>query len=160
MFLQAIIACTFSITAWTHAQVQQQSSPRSIVFICEHGAAKSVIAAAYFNKLAAERHLNFHAIARGVTPQPGPSTSTIAGLKKDGLPVTDEKPRALSRQDVQHAVRVVAFCPVPTSLMRRNRVSSFDVPEPKDGYDASRDAIIAHVKKLINELAAETNRDR
>jgi hypothetical protein len=27
----------------------------SIVFVCEHGAAKSVIATAYFNKLAAER---------------------------------------------------------------------------------------------------------
>jgi len=40
-----------------------------------------VIAAAYFNKLAAERHLNFRAIARGVTPQLDTSASTLAELK-------------------------------------------------------------------------------
>ena len=33
-----------------------QANP-SIVFVCEHGAAKSVIAAAYFNKIAAEHGL-------------------------------------------------------------------------------------------------------
>ena len=27
----------------------------AVIFVCEHGAAKSLIAAAYFNKLAAER---------------------------------------------------------------------------------------------------------
>ena len=41
-----------------------------IVFVCEHGAAKSVIAVAYFNKLASEAKLEFHAIARGTNPDP------------------------------------------------------------------------------------------
>ncbi len=39
-----------------------------IVFVCEHGAAKSVIAATYFNKLANEKGLNLKAIARGTHP--------------------------------------------------------------------------------------------
>ena len=30
-----------------------------IIFVCEHGAAKSIIAAAYFNKYARERNLRF-----------------------------------------------------------------------------------------------------
>jgi hypothetical protein len=37
-----------------------------ILLLSEHGAAKSVIAAAYFNKLASEKSINFHAIARGI----------------------------------------------------------------------------------------------
>ena len=37
--------------------------------MCEHGAALSVVAAAYFNKMAREEHLNMHAIARGTEPQ-------------------------------------------------------------------------------------------
>ena len=32
-----------------------------VVFVCEHGAAKSLIAAAYFNKLAGERGLSARA---------------------------------------------------------------------------------------------------
>ena len=39
-----------------------------IIFVCEHGAGKSVIAAAYFNKLAAERGLPDRAIYRGANP--------------------------------------------------------------------------------------------
>jgi hypothetical protein len=35
-------------------ETMKQSNP-TIVFVCEHGAAKSVIAAAYFNKLAQEK---------------------------------------------------------------------------------------------------------
>jgi len=46
-----------------------QPSPKdkAVVFVCEHGAAKSVVATAYFNKLAAERGLPFRATFRGTT---------------------------------------------------------------------------------------------
>ena len=40
------------LSAWQAPQPAPEA-----VFVCEHGAAKSVIATAYFNKLAAERHL-------------------------------------------------------------------------------------------------------
>src|SRR5215813_9354941 len=44
---------------------QPSSGDRAVVFVCEHGAAKSVIATAYFNKLAAERGLAYRATFRG-----------------------------------------------------------------------------------------------
>jgi protein-tyrosine-phosphatase len=50
------------------AQAVPSQSP-TIVFVCEHGAVKSVIATAYFNKLAADRHLPFRVTFRGVNPQ-------------------------------------------------------------------------------------------
>ncbi len=41
------------------------AAPPSVVFVCEHGAAKSVIATAYFNKIAAQRQLPYRAQFRG-----------------------------------------------------------------------------------------------
>jgi arsenate reductase (thioredoxin) len=125
---------------------------RTVVFVCEHGAARSVIAAAYFNELAAEAHLDFHAVARGVTPQPKLSAPTVTGLRADGVPFPSDRPRALTEADVRNAVRIVAFCPLP-SFAKRARVDTYDVPAPADGYAASRDAILVHVKALIGDLA-------
>jgi arsenate reductase len=129
--------------------------PPIVVFICEHGAAKSVIAAAYFNRLAAERHLNFHALARGTTAQPDLSVSAVTGLQRGNVSFPREKPPNATRQEVQRAVRVVAFCRVPDSLSGAKRLDTFDVPAPDEGYEASRDAIISRVKALIEELASK-----
>jgi len=139
---------------WSQGKVAPAPSP-TVLFICEHGAAKSVIAAAYFNKLAAERHLNFRALARGTTAQPDLSVSAVSGLQKDEVPFPREKPRKATRQEVQRAVRVVAFCPVPDSLSGPKRLDTSDVPAPDAGYEASRDAIISRVKALIEELASK-----
>lgn len=147
----ALVAMTGAVgVAQTNAL--KLSPQRTVVFVCEHGAAKSVIAAAYFNKLADERHLKFHAIARGIAPQSDLSEAVVAGLQKDGTAFSREKPRGLTNQDASNAVRIVAFCPIPGSFPRTVRIDSFGVPAPKDGYDRSRDAILAHVKKLIGEL--------
>ena len=70
---------------------------RSIVFVCEHGAAKSVIATAYFNKLAAERGLPFRATFRGTTPQDDLSVRAVEGLQADGVAVPSGKPSAITR---------------------------------------------------------------
>jgi hypothetical protein len=40
----------------------------TILFVCEHGSAKSIIAAAHFNDMAARNGLSYRAIARGVHP--------------------------------------------------------------------------------------------
>src|SRR5262249_61970728 len=63
-----------------------RTEPKTVVFVCEHGAAKSVVAAAYFNRLAAERGLSVRAVARGADPQPNPSARTTAGLQAHRLP--------------------------------------------------------------------------
>jgi arsenate reductase len=141
-----------TVLALTAGLLAQTAPQPTIVFVCEHGAAKSVIAAAYFNKLAEERHLPFHAVARGTTPQAELSQSAVAGLRKDGVSFPADKPQALTADDVQKAARVVAFCPVPASLAKGKRVSTYDVPAPSDGYDASRDAILQQVRLLIDQL--------
>lgn len=83
---------------------------RNIIFICERGAAKSVIAAAYFNKLANEKGLNLQAIARGTNPDDELSPKTVAGLMEDGLYPTESVPQKLLPVDVEFAQRVITFC--------------------------------------------------
>jgi protein-tyrosine-phosphatase len=61
------------------------------VFVCEHGAAKSVIATAHFNKMAAERGLRARATYRGVNPQAELSADALKGLRDDGLPAPNER---------------------------------------------------------------------
>ena len=68
----------------SHTGASASSSP-AVVFVCEHGAAKSLIATAYFNKLAAERGLAARATFRGVAPQDELSVRAVAGLKADGM---------------------------------------------------------------------------
>src|SRR5262245_20474816 len=57
----------------------------TILFVCEHGAAKSVIAAAYFDKLAKERGLNYRAVFRGTNPDLTLAAAAENGLKEDGI---------------------------------------------------------------------------
>lgn len=152
------LVATALIAARGQTSKSAPSSPQTIVFVCEHGAAKSVIAAAYFNKLAAERHLNFHAIARGTDPQAELSESTIAGLQRDGIAFPNQKPLPLTDRDVRKASHVVAFCVVPSRFRKKVGAKSYDVPAPKVGYDKSRDAILVHVRQLLDELEASSKR--
>src|SRR4030095_12660518 len=88
-----------------------QPSPqnKAVVFVCEHGAAKSVVATAYFNKLAAERGVAFRATFRGTTPQDNLSVRAVEGLKADGVAVPTGKPSAISDTDVADATHIFAI---------------------------------------------------
>src|SRR5881296_2455265 len=86
----------------------------TVVFVCEHGAAKSVIATAYFNKLAAERGLSYRATFRGTSPQAELSQRTVEALRRDGVIVPAGKPTAIVDADVDSATHIFAIgCSLP-----------------------------------------------
>jgi protein-tyrosine-phosphatase len=125
----------------------------TVVFVCEHGAAKSVIATTYFNKIAAERGLHARALYRGVNPQAELSVSALKGLRDDGLTVPDQKPSPITQADVEAATVMFAIgCTLPSNATASGKAASWDdVPEDK-GYAATRDAIKRHVERLVEEL--------
>jgi arsenate reductase (thioredoxin) len=45
-----------------------QTHDSQVLFVCEHGNVKSLMAASYFNQLARERRLPFQAVSRGSPP--------------------------------------------------------------------------------------------
>jgi len=135
--------------------VMMQSTGRApaVVFVCEHGAAKSVVATAYFNKLAAERGLPYRATFRGTTPQDDLSVRAVAGLKADGVAVPDGKPAAISETDVAGATHIFAIgCTLPEKAQRSGKAADWsDVPDDQ-GYGPMRDAIVRHVRELLDRL--------
>src|SRR3954471_13137801 len=114
---------------------QPASTSPSIVFVCEHGAAKRVIATAYFNKLAAERGLPYHATFRGTSPQDELSARAVAGLKEDGIVVPSGKPAAITDGDVADATHIFAIgCTLPDKARRSGKADDWsDGPDDK-GY--------------------------
>src|SRR5262245_61797607 len=129
------------------------AAPPSIIFVCEHGAAKSVIATAYFNKLAADRGLPYRATFRGTSPQDDLSARAIAGLRADGIAIPDGKPSAIAPDDVARATHIFAIgCTLPSAAARSGKATDWnDVPDDQ-GYAPMRDAIVRHVAALLDDL--------
>jgi len=124
-----------------------------IVFVCEHGAAKSLIATAYFNKLAIDRGLPYRATFRGTAPQEALSVRAVEGLKADGVPIPGGTPTALGQGDIAQATHIFAIgCELPNAAKQSGKAGDWnDVPDDQ-GYAAMRDSIVRHVRQLLDEL--------
>ncbi len=125
----------------------------TVLFVCEHGSAKSVVAAAHFNRLAADRGLPFRAISRGTIPDEEMAPPAVKGLLGDGLKLADPKPAKLTQADLDTAVRVITFCDLPPELEVATPVERWEVPPVSTEYTKSRDAMLEHIEELLRELA-------
>ena len=124
----------------------------TILFVCEHGSAKSVVAAAHFNQIAAARGLPFRAISRGTVPDAEMAPAAIEGLLGDGLKPGDPAPAKLEQPDLDAAVRVVTFCALPPGLQARSPIEQWEVPPVSTQYAASREALLIEIERLLLEL--------
>src|SRR5690349_12976218 len=130
------------------------TGPSKILFVCEHGAAKSVIAAAYFNKLAQEQGLNLQAVARGTLPDDELSPTTVQGLMADGLTSTESSPQKLLPAEIESAQRVIAF----GDLFNGEEIQGVhienwnEVPPVSRDYQTARDVIVKHLNHLLAEV--------
>lgn len=123
-----------------------------VLFVCLHGAAKSVIAAAHFRRLAAARGLSMGAVAAGTEPDAELAPGAVKGLAGEGLTAAPARPRPVTLYDQDSASRIVSFgCDITPA--RGQRVDQWDVPAVSDGYAAARDRIVANVERLVGELA-------
>ena len=124
-----------------------------IVFVCEHGAAKSIVAAAYFTKLASEMGLDLQAVARGTSPDEELSPQAIQGLLEDGLTSAESTPQRLTQVDIQSAQRVITFCELPSEYQQQTIMERWDdVPPISKNYGLARDAIVRHIRQTLKSL--------
>jgi hypothetical protein len=131
-------------------------TPAPIVFVCEHGNVKSLIAASLFNKAATERGSPLRAISRGVNPEPGVPDKIAAALRADGVDVSGFEPRALTKADIAGASRVVAIgvdptvlhLPVGTPVQRWD-----DVPPASVDYAGARAVLQRHIDALLDDAS-------
>lgn len=131
---------------------------KKILFLCPHGAAKSVLAAAYFQRLADERGLPYRALSAGTEPDPVMSPSVVDQLRAEGLPVPSQAPRSVTGADLQSAHGIVSLgCDLAGRLPAGTEPLDWsDVPPVSADLPAARRAILAHVEQLVDELAAST----
>lgn len=152
-FLRALAAVSlFALCIVTHAA----ESAKSVVFVCEHGSVKSVMAASYFNRMAEEQKLNMRAVARGTTPDAEVPAWAVGKLKEDGFDVSSFKPTALAKADTRPAVAIVAFCAVGKDLADPGKVSTWlDIPPASEDYAKAKAAILSKVEALVVDLKAK-----
>ena len=126
------------------------------IFVCEHGAAKSVVAAAHFNQLARAKGINIQAFARGTTPDEELSPKAITGLKEDGLTPSEIKPIPLSKEDLEQASQIISFCELPSEYHITIPIHQWmDVPPVSENYQTARDTILGHLHQLLNDITKE-----
>ncbi len=143
-----------ALYAYCRAQAPESATRRRVLFVCLHGAAKSVVAAAHFRRLAAARGLDVVAVAAGLEPDPELAPGAVKGLAADGLEPGLSRPRPVTLYDLTSASRLVTFgCDVAPRAEQR-REDWADVPAVSDGYEAARTRIVEHLRRLVDDLAA------
>jgi protein-tyrosine-phosphatase len=141
-----------ALYAYCRTQTAAVPAPSRVLFVCLHGAAKSVIGAAHFRRLAAARGLSVSAVAAGTEPDPQLAPGAVKGLAGDGLEPSPARPRPVTLYDLESAARVVSFgCDIRPR--QGQRVDQWDVPAVSEGYEAARDRIMANVDRLVADLA-------
>jgi arsenate reductase len=139
------------------AQVRATPVPDSqtVVFVCEHGTVKSVVALAWFQRLARERHLNIRAISRGTAPDSGVPAKVREGLRLDGLPLGSFTPTRFTLADLASAITVISFDQQKVADMVGGRVPSArwdGLPAVSEDYRIARDSIRHRVARLVDSL--------
>jgi arsenate reductase (thioredoxin) len=149
-------ARSFSAAGVVAFQNTSSEKSTSVLFMCPHGAAKSVLASAYFQRFAKERGLNVRVETAGIEPEEVISPVVASHLREKGYTVPVGKPRAATRGDVDVADVVISMgcdlsgLPVPADKLRRWD----DVPGPSEDFKAADEAIRRRVVQLVDELLA------
>jgi arsenate reductase len=150
--LSLVAAVSGAVAA--NQQATPSEPPLRVLFLCPHGAAKSVMGAAYFQKLAAERGLRVQVDARGTEPDPAVSPAVAQLLRDQGYAVPVETPKAVTATDITAADVVVSLgCKLDGFPASRRAIRHWDVPGPGENLPASSQAIRQHVRDLVDELS-------
>ena len=129
----------------------------TVLFVCPHGAAKSVLAAALFNQQGARHGLGTVAVAAGTDPDPRFLPSVVAAVQELGVDLSGQQPRQVTAGDLQAAWRVVSFgCDLAGLLGPGQTVVCWDdVPPLSQEFAAGHAVIAARVRRLVAAVCTE-----
>jgi arsenate reductase (thioredoxin) len=158
-YAERIIAGAIAIAlvgSCTTTRKRVEPAVAQVLFVCEHGNVKSLMAASYFNQLAQERGLSFRGVSRGSAPDSTTVPATIvAGLSADGIDVSEFHPEAVSAADTSTSLRVVTIgTTLPASAIAPGTAIEQwnDVPPASVHYGTARDSLKAHIDTLVGDL--------
>jgi len=135
-------------------RAQQPVPIKRVVFVCEHGSVKSLIAATYFNQSAKARGLAFTAVARGTAPEPTVPRIVQDHLNADGTSVSGFVPQLFRSADLDGTSLVVSFDQEIAPIVggRVPLLHWDNLPGVLADYPHGRDAIVKKVDALLESL--------
>jgi len=132
---------------------------QTILFLCPHSAAKSVLAAAYFQRLADQHQLDARTTFAGTEPDTVISPAVAELLQSEGLDMTGYTPRCVTPAELAQAGRVISLgCDVSHLAPSELKLEYWDdVPPPSQNLAVARTIILIRVEQLVAELKREAS---
>lgn len=131
--------------------INGQNQVKTVVFVCDHGGARSTIASVYFNKIAAEKNLPYHSVFRGLRPDLTLSKETEHGLLGDGFNTDQFSPTRLSTKDITPSTILISLdCIVPPEFQTYQAWKG--IPAISENYVAARKEIVKLLNSLLEDL--------
>ena len=126
----------------------------TVLFVCEHGTVRSLLAKVLFDAYATEVGLRMHAVSRGTRADSVVPPWMLYGLAADHVALGAWHPQTLLPNDLANASYVVSF-DIPssaTAAARAPRAQWDSLPSVSRDYPMGRDAIKARVRQLVDSL--------
>lgn len=130
--------------------------PRTILFLCPHHAAKSVLAESYCARLIEHYGLDLAVDSGGTEPDAEVMPSVVALLEKEGIDAAGRRPRLVTRAQLDAACRIISFgCGDAELSGAAAPVEEWlDVPLASEDVNACWKVIRGKVDAMIEEIRA------
>jgi arsenate reductase len=150
ILLTLTVAAPFTVAA----QSTPARSAQTVLFVCEHGTVRSLLAKVFFEQYAAEVGLHMEAVSRGTRADSTVPDWMLHGLTTDHITLGDWRPQSLRPTDLANAAYVVSFDVPPgsTSGGPAPREQWDGLPSVSKDYAKGRDAIRVRVRALVDSL--------
>lgn len=127
---------------------------KTVLFMCPHNGAKSVLAEAYFRRRGEEAGLNFNVLTAGDDPYEAVVPAVVARLKSEGVDVSNHQPRHFTNDDLIQADLIISMeCDVTSALPQGKTIEFWnDVPLVSEDIEKAYSAIQGHVDQLIRRF--------
>jgi len=121
-----------------------------VLFLCPHGAAKSVIAAAMFYELIRRRHMEITVSSAGIEPDDEINPIAVETLRARQLPIPDA-PQLVTKHHVERADIVVSLgCAIDNLPAQPRRwVDWSDAPAASEDVDGLCEVLTSRLETLL-----------
>ena len=133
---------------------------KPVLFICEHGTVRSLLAKVLFEQYAAEVGLDMQAVSRGTRADSTVPPWMLQGLAADHVALGSWRPQTLLLGDLANASVVVTF-DLPLAATAGARVPQVhwdSLPSVSRDYATGREAIRVRVHQLVDSLKRASRR--
>lgn len=157
LIVAAALAVTWALNAGVGVMAAQSGQRPTVLFLCPKGAAKSVLASAYFQKVARERGLNVRVESAGTEPDATVNQAVARHLTAQGIDVPVRRPRKVDGAELERADVVISIgCDLSGLPAPRGELRNWDVPALSEDFDRADENIRRRVLDLVEELLHKT----